>query len=96
MIIFNIKIKDVNCDFRLIKKRVFNKVKLECNNVAICTEIVKKIEAAGFKTAQVGVNHYPRIYGKSKFFNFKRIIRCFMSIISLWYKLILKKCIIKW
>src|SRR3989338_11386800 len=46
---FNLKIKDVDCDFRLIRRAVFNKVKLEQNSGVITVEMVKKFQDANFK-----------------------------------------------
>lgn len=91
---FNIKIKDVDCDFRLIRKNVFDKINLKSNTGLICVEMVKKIEAAGFKTAEVGVSHYFRFHGKSQFFNFKRVFMVLIGLIGLWYQLVLKKFIL--
>lgn len=83
-IMFNLRIKDVDCDFRLIRKRVLDKIKLESNTGTICIELVKKLEIAGARFSEVGVHHFFRIYGKSQFFNFKRVFKTFGGIIKLW------------
>ena len=70
---FGIKIKDVDCDFRLIKRGIFEKVRLEHNSGVITVELVKKIQDQGFKFAEVAVTHYFRSYGRSQFFNIKRL-----------------------
>jgi len=88
---FGIKIKDVDCDFRLIRRRVFDKVHLKRMSGVITVEMVKKIQDAGFKFAQVGVSHYNRAYGRSQFFNFERIFKVFVEIIELWSELVLPK-----
>lgn len=90
-IIFNLKIKDVDCDFRLMRKRVFEKITLEYNSGVICLEMVKKLQDAGFKFKEVGVSHYFRAYGKSQLFNFKRIFKVGVDILNLWWKLIILK-----
>jgi len=86
---FAIKIKDVDCDFRLIRKKVFDKVKLEHNSGVITVEMVKKFQDAGFRFAQVPVSHYSRSYGSSQFFNFKRIWRVGIELTELWNDLVL-------
>ena len=83
---FNIKLKDVDCDFRIIKRHVFEKVKLISNTGIICVEMMKKIQDSGFKIKQVPVHHYFRIYGKSQFFNFKRIFTVMLGLVILWWK----------
>jgi len=85
---FNLKIKDVDCDFRLIRKRIFEKVNLEYNSGVICVEMVKKMQDAGFRFKEVGVSHYSRTHGKSQFFNFKRIFKTCIDLLTLWWKLV--------
>lgn len=86
---FGLKIRDVDCDFRLIKRSVFDKVKLTQNSGVICVELVKKIQSAGFRFAEVPVNHYFRTHGKSQFFNYKRILKVLWGLGRLWNKLVL-------
>ncbi len=63
-IAFGIRLKDIDCDFRLMRKSVLDKVKLESNTGVICVELIKKIQSAGFRIKQVPVHHYHRAYGK--------------------------------
>ena len=72
--IFGIDIFDTDCDFRLIRKSLMEKVSLKCDSGAICVELVIKLQDAGARFRQVSVHHYPRKYGTSQFFNWKRII----------------------
>lgn len=88
-IAFNLPINDPDCDFRLIRRKVFDVVKLESNTGTITIELVKKIQRAGFKFAEVGVHHYFRVYGKSQFFNFSRVFKTLWKLSSLWVELIL-------
>lgn len=88
---FGFPIRDVDCDFRLIRRKVFDKVNLESNSGVICVEMITKFHRAGFKFAEVGVHHYFRMSGKSQFFNFKRVFKVGVGLIRLWYKLRVKK-----
>lgn len=90
-LLFAIKIRDVDCDFRLIRKRVFDKVELRRKSGVITVEMVKKIQDAGFRFAQVPVSHYNRVYGRSQFFNFSRVYRVGVEIIGLWQELVFSK-----
>lgn len=85
---FGLKIRDVDCDFRLLRKAIFNKIKLESDSGVICVELIKKVQDAGFHFAQVGVSHYFRTHGKSQFFNFHRIINMLFNITKLWLGLV--------
>lgn len=88
---FAIKISDVDCDFRLIKRAVFGKIKLEHNSGIICVEMIKKMQNAGCSFSEVGVSHYYRSYGRSQFFNFNRIFKVGLSILKLWWQFIFCK-----
>src|SRR3989344_4566158 len=72
---FGLPIRDTDCDFRLIRRKVFDKVKLFENTGTICTELVKKIDYHGFKIVEVPVHHFWRTSGKSQFFNFRRLYK---------------------
>lgn len=85
---FGLNLKDVDCDYRLMRRRIFDQVSLECNSGAICVELMKKVQDAGFAIAQVPVSHYHRAYGGSQFFNFPRIYRALRDLASLWRRLV--------
>jgi len=90
-IAFRLPIRDTDCDFRLILREVFQKVKLFENTGTICVELVKKIDHAGYKIAQVPVHHFWRTSGRSQFFNFKRVGKTGINLFKLWWKLIILK-----
>ena len=88
---FGIQLRDVDCDFRLIRRQVFDKVHLKSHSGVICVEMIKKFQMAGFKAAEVPVHHFFRAYGKSQFFNFPRVSRVVVNLIQLWWQLVVKK-----
>ncbi len=88
---FGLKVRDTDCDFRLFRRGVFDKVHLERNSGVICVEMMKKVQDAGFTIAQVPVSHFHRAYGQSQFFNFRRVFRVGVDLIKLWRELVLEK-----
>lgn len=90
-IAFGFKLRDVDCDFRLIRREIFDKIPLESHTGTICLEMVKKFQDAGYKFAEVPVNHYYRSYGKSQFFRPKHLWTTFKHLSALWWKLVVKK-----
>lgn len=86
--LFGFKLRDVDCDFRLIRSKAMHDIALESDSGTICLELVKKLQDAGKRFAEVPVHHYHRTYGESQFFNFPRIWRTLMQLIGLWWKLI--------
>jgi len=89
-LLFGLTVRDVDCDFRLLRRRVFDRVTLTRDSGVICLELMKKIEDAGFRIAEVPVRHYHRAYGKSQFFNFPRIVRTGLDILALWKELVIE------
>jgi hypothetical protein len=88
--LFNLKLRDVDCDFRLLRKSIFERVALEKTSGVICLEMMKKIQDAGFRIAEVPVHHYHRAFGRSQFFNFRRVFHTGVDILRLWFVLVLR------
>jgi glycosyltransferase involved in cell wall biosynthesis len=84
---FGLHLKDVDCDFRLIRQSVFETVHLKSDSGVICVEMMKKIRDGGFRISEVPVHHYHRAYGQSQFFNFRRIFRVGRDLLKLWWEL---------
>ncbi|OGY08595.1 MAG: hypothetical protein A2782_03245 [Candidatus Blackburnbacteria bacterium RIFCSPHIGHO2_01_FULL_43_15b] len=85
--LFWLPIYDVDCDFRLIRRELMQKVKLESNSGSICIELAKKAERAGAIFRQVSVHHYDRKFGQSQFFRPKKILFTYYDISKLWIRL---------
>jgi glycosyltransferase involved in cell wall biosynthesis len=90
-LLFGLKVRDVDCDFRLMRREIFQTVRLEKNSGVICLEMMKKIQDAGFRIAEVPVHHYHRAYGKSQFFNFRRLYRTAIDVMKLWVALVVRR-----
>jgi glycosyltransferase involved in cell wall biosynthesis len=88
---FGIKIKDVDCDFRLIRRTSFNRVRLESSSGTICVEMIKSFQDAGLRFAECPVHHYHRAYGKSQFFNFARLFKTLTDLSRLWWRLVVRR-----
>jgi glycosyltransferase involved in cell wall biosynthesis len=88
---FGLRTPDVDCDFRLVRRAVFDRIELTRDTGLICVELVTKIEKAGFRSAYVPVHHYHRLHGRSQFFNFKRVAQVAIGLGILWRELILQK-----
>jgi hypothetical protein len=70
-------------------------IDLESPDGTICLELVKKLQDAGFRFAEVPVHHYHRTYGKSQFFNFRRLSRIIPHLARLWWKLVIRRAHIR-
>ncbi len=90
-LLFGLAVRDVDCDFRLIRRSVFETVRLEKTSGVICLEMMKKFHDFGFRVAEVPVHHYHRAYGKSQFFNFPRLVKTAVDVARLWVALVIKR-----
>lgn len=88
---FGLQLRDVDCDFRLIRRRLFDVVALESNSGVICVELMKKMQDTGARMVEVPVHHYHRVYGQSQFFNFRRVARVGWDLIGLWWRLVARR-----
>lgn len=88
---FGLRLKDVDCDFRLMRRAVFDRVNLTSDSGVICVELMKKVQDAGFCLAETPVHHYHRVYGKSQFFNYPRLIRVARDLLKLWWQLMVRR-----
>jgi glycosyltransferase involved in cell wall biosynthesis len=85
---FDLPIRDVDCDFRLIRKSALENVDLISTSGGICVELVYKLARKGCNFTEIAVNHYSRPFGKSQFFTFARIAKTIVDFFSLWLKLV--------
>ena len=90
-LLFGLRVRDVDCDFRLMRRAIFDRVTLEKNSGVICLEMMKKIQDSGYRIAEVPVHHYHRAFGRSQFFNFRRLAKTGLDVLKLWYALVLKR-----
>lgn len=88
--LFWLPVYDVDCDFRLMRRELLKKLKLNGSSGSICVELVKKSQRAGGKFRQVSVHHYERQFGRSQFFRPERLLSTFFEILGLWFELMIK------
>ena len=58
--LFGLRIRDTDCDFRLIRSSVLEDIELTETSGVICVELVRKLQDADARVVEVGVHHYPR------------------------------------
>ncbi len=87
-ILFGLNVRDIDCAFKLISKKVIEKIpKLESERGAfISSEFLIKAKKSGFKIVEIGVHHYPaKRVGTGAKLNV--IIKSFVDLFKLWWKL---------
>jgi glycosyltransferase involved in cell wall biosynthesis len=87
--LFRIRIRDIDCDFRLIRRDLLPNIGLGSTSGTVCVELVRKLELTGCGVAEVGVHHYPRLYGRSQFFRIRSLMATFTQLMDLYFRLVL-------
>jgi glycosyltransferase involved in cell wall biosynthesis len=90
-LMFGYGIRDVDCDFRLIRRRCLEAVELEAGDGTLPLEMVKKFSDRGFVFEEVPVHHFHRVYGVSQIWNFRRLLRVVRDVSRLWVELVLRR-----
>ncbi len=93
---FQLQIRDVDCDFRLFRRHIFETISLESRSGVICVEMAKKFERAGFRMVEVPVSHYPRMHGRSEFFRLRHLAYTFKGLLKVWWDLVVSRRLPVW
>jgi glycosyltransferase involved in cell wall biosynthesis len=86
-LLFGLKVTDIDCAFKLIKKDVVDSLELKSDGALISSELLIKAQKAGYKIAQTPVSHYPRKIGSPTGANPRVIFKAFYDIFALWREL---------
>jgi glycosyltransferase involved in cell wall biosynthesis len=91
-ILFGLNVRDVDCGFKLFKKRVIEIIPhLKTESAITITEFITRAKKAGFKIEQVGVNHYARKTGEQTGGKPSIIFKAAWQGILLWFFLLKEK-----
>ena len=94
--VFALSISDVDCDFRLMRRSIFDVITLESTSGVICVEMARKFDAAGFRMTEIPVSHYPRLHGRSEFFRFRHLSHTLKGLLRIWWSLVLSRRLPVW
>jgi len=87
--LFRIGIRDIDCDFRLIRRSLLENIRLVSTSGTICVELVRKLELSGCGVEEVEVHHFPRLHGKSQFFRIRSLVSTLLQLIRLYVRLVI-------
>ncbi|MDO8637958.1 MAG: glycosyltransferase family 2 protein [Candidatus Daviesbacteria bacterium] len=84
-ILFGLWMRDVDCGFKMVNKKVLEKIPTlqSTRGGMINAELAIKAQKYGFKIIQVGVNHYPRLYGKPTGVRLNVILQSYLDLLKL-------------
>jgi glycosyltransferase involved in cell wall biosynthesis len=87
-LLFRIRIRDIDCDYRLIRRDLLERIQLTSTSGTICVELVRKLELTGCGVVETGVRHYPRLHGRSQFFRVKSLLKTLLELLRLWLRVV--------
>ena len=87
--LFRIRLRDIDCDFRLIRRSSLRPEELRSTGGTICVELVRTLELSGDKVAEVPVHHYARQHGRSQFFRLQSLAITFYQLCAVFFRLVL-------
>ncbi len=82
-VLFGLKMRDVDCGFKLFKAGLLKNIPLASSGILIHTEIFLQAKKKGAKIKEVGVQHLARLYGRQKTVNVRVVAGVFGEILLL-------------
>ena len=64
-LLFQLPIRDVDCAFKLFRKKALEGLVLESNYLLIHAEILARLKKKGMRIEEIGITHYPRTAGQA-------------------------------
>ncbi|HMA36805.1 MAG TPA: glycosyltransferase family 2 protein [Chloroflexia bacterium] len=64
-VLFRLRVRDVDCAFKIFRREALDKLTVECDNFFVCTELLAKARKWNFRIGEKGVRHYPRMAGET-------------------------------
>lgn len=87
-ILLNVRVRDLNCAFKLIPKNILENITLESTGALINAEMYGRAVQRGFGVKEVGVHHYPRTAGVQTGAHLSVIVRAFYDLFRLRQKIL--------
>ena len=86
-ILFRLPVRDVDCAFKLFRRKCLQELELESNQLLIHGEILARLRKRGCKIEEIGVPHYPRRAGQANATHPIRILKTFGELFKLYWKI---------
>ncbi|MBI4432162.1 MAG: glycosyltransferase family 2 protein [Candidatus Omnitrophica bacterium] len=63
--LFDLPVRDVDCAFKLFRRKALENLELKSNHLLIHAEILARLRKKGARIQEIGVTHHPRTAGKA-------------------------------
>ncbi|MFT3853807.1 MAG: glycosyltransferase family 2 protein [Ilumatobacteraceae bacterium] len=89
-LLFDLHVRDTDCDFRLFRRRLFTEHLLTSTSGVICVEMMRAFQQTGARFVETPVHHYFRPSGRSQFFRLPAITRSALQLLDLWWRMVVR------
>lgn len=86
-LLLGVKVRDIDCAFKLFRKDIFQKIQLTSVGAMINTELLAMAAQHGMRVKEVPVSHYPRVAGQQTGSNLRVILKAFRELIAMYRRL---------
>jgi len=86
-LLFGMKIRDIDCAFKLYKREIFDNIELSSTGALIDAEILARAVRRGYSVTQKAVHHYPRTAGEQTGAKLRVILRAFKELFKLYNRI---------
>lgn len=87
--LFGLPLRDTDCAFRLIRRDVLTGLRLTADGGAIGCELVWQMKNSKMHLAEVGIRHYPRVFGATPLVQPASLAKSLQALVTLWARLVL-------
>ncbi|MFH1739413.1 MAG: glycosyltransferase family 2 protein [bacterium] len=84
--LFRVRVRDIDCSFKLMRREVLDSIDLETDDFFIDTELVARARRWNFRIREKGVKHYPRRAGESSL-RPSHIPRTLRTVFRMWWRI---------
>lgn len=85
--LFGLPVRDVDCAFKLVRRRALENLELKSNQLLIHAEFLARLKKKGCKIEEIGVTHYPREKGQATATRPLRVLKTFAELFRLYWRL---------
>ncbi len=85
-LLFRVRVRDVDCSFKLFRREVIDKITIECTDFFVDTELVAKARKWNFRIVEKGVRHYARVAGETTV-RASDVPRTLRTIVRMWQRI---------
>jgi glycosyltransferase involved in cell wall biosynthesis len=86
-VVLGLKVRDIDCAFKLFRREVFERIHISAVGAMINTEILVLAKRMRMRIKEVPVSHYPRAAGTQTGANPKVIVKAFRELFAMYFRL---------